>query len=95
MPGGPIDPENILNAINGGATWSSNHLVIASVSKWPVVVSTRWALTSSAAALIDHDTFTALQGATCVAGIITAGGVRYTLVPVTVAGSVWATLQAL
>ena len=93
---GPIDPELVVNAIKDpSTTWSSNHLVVGGVNRWPVVdtQSNRWTLSAAPACLIDQDTFNALRSCTLRGPIVVSGGLTYTLDPVTVSGSTWATLQ--
>ena len=97
MPGsGPIDPETVVQAIQAaGTTWSSNHLVVGGVNRWPAVdeSANRWTLSASPACLIDEDTFNALRGCVLRGSIVVSGGLTYTLDPVTVAGQAWAVLQ--
>lgn len=94
MPGGPTDPEVILNAIHAGCGWSSNHLVVAGVDQWPAVDGARWTLSTSPAVLLDLDTYTKLaRGTLSRGGFVTVDGLRYQLDSVTVNGSAWAVLQ--
>lgn len=96
MPGGPIDPDIIANAIHGGATWTSNHLTVAGASKWLAIdTAGRWILNASPACLIDEDTYNAIRTALPpVGGYFTIGTERRKLAPVVVSGSTWASLVA-
>lgn len=87
MPGGPIDPEILFNAIHGGATWDNDHLVLhitsPAVSVWLVVNDDAWDVREQPAILISRETFDAIAAATaCTNGVLVIGGARKRLAAV-------------
>ena len=93
MPGGPTDPTVPKNAIDAGATWSSNHLVINGVAHWLTIdTSNAWQLASLPGIAIEQSNFNALAASTQQGPYLIVGGARKQLTTVTMFGSAWAVL---
>ncbi len=90
MPGGPIDPEAVMNAIQSTAnpaTWSSDHIIVNAggtpTTYALAVVSGAWALDVLGGVLIDEPTFDDIARATtCANGILHIAAARYQLTDV-------------
>jgi hypothetical protein len=77
MPGGPTDPEIILNAIAAGAVHDDNRLAFGPVAArvrfglvntGPLGPSAAWGLSTSGTIGIDADTFARLASASVIEG---------------------------
>ncbi len=90
MPGGPIDPEAVMDAIQSTAnpaTWSSDHIIVSAgggaTTYALAIVGNAWALDVLGGYLIDEPTFDEIARAnTCANGILHIGGDRYQLAAV-------------
>lgn len=95
MPGGPIDPDIVLDVIQEpNCTWSSNHLVHGTTDKWLVVTTApAWDVQTTAAILLSQATFNDLKVAEKTAGnYVKVNGVRRQLTTTLSGGSTWAVL---
>lgn len=76
MPGsGPIDPDNIFQAIHNGAVYSNGLLD----GQW-CLAGAVWTLSTTAADTLHADAYRAMYGGTVANGYIVSGGVRHKLV---------------
>ena len=65
LPGGPTDPENVLNAIRNGATWRESRIAVASIDFNLHAIGGRWEVsTARGGCRISVDTLAKLVGAT-------------------------------
>lgn len=96
LPGGPTDPDAVMQAVSSGYTWVSNHLLPPSGSPptWlEVDTSNAWQLTTSAATCLDQSTFEQLRQGSLSGRFVIVGGLRYQLSCVVVEGVARAVLE--
>lgn len=82
LPGGPTDPENVLNCIRTGATWRDSLIYVAAQGYSLHADGGKWTLSTRLGTRISLDTFERLHSATTnerEPGYVRIEGLRYRL----------------
>jgi hypothetical protein len=82
LPGGPTDPENVLNAIRNGATWRESLIYLAGAPFSLHAEGGKWELSPRLGVRMNEDTFARLHKVTTnprEPGYLRLDGLRYRL----------------